>query len=133
MSLAAIRAGVATALAGADGAVYPKPPGARNENPSVVVLFDNFTPLTIGGATFQGRLRLHVAFACADQEEGWAMLDTFLDQSGSNSIHALINADTTLDGSVDSAAWAGSESIRAEEENEAIIARCEVLVDFLKG
>ena len=120
MSLAAIRAGVATALAGADGAVYPKPPGARNENPSVVVMFDNFSPLTIGGATFQGRLRLHVAFACADQEEGWPMLDTFLDQSGSNSIHALINADTT-------------ESIRAEEENEAIIARCEVLVDFLKG
>jgi len=131
--LSDIRTGVASTLASADGAVYPRPPGARNENPSIVVMFDNLEPLAIGGQGISGRIRLSVAFATADQDEAFSVLDTYLDPAGSNSIHLLLDNDQTLGSSVDSSGWAGSENIRAEEEGDAVMARAEILVDFIKG
>ena len=102
-----VREGFGAALEDLDGVrVYRyAPAGMPNDLPAITLdRIDVEYQQVVGDGKIRGTLRATLLVQHVDAEEGRAMLESFMDVAGSNSIYEVIDADRTLDGNV-SVCW----------------------------
>ena len=119
--ISGIRAGIETRLKTIDGLqVYDHEPDATTVTPAASIRLDSMTQNeTFNGASTPGdrtyRWIITVRLAGAIPQEQWQALDDYLAPTGTKSILAAINGDTTLGSTVDWAAMTPGESIEMSD------------------
>jgi hypothetical protein len=95
--------GLSALLAGISGLkVLDYPVDSVSQFPAAVVLFESRDALeTLGGSTFEGRLKVVLLVSSASTKQAYDTLDSFMDPLGASSIEAATDADSTWGGSVD--------------------------------
>ena len=95
--------GLVTVLSTISGLrVLDYPAGSVNEFPAAVVLFESRDAMqTLGGSTFAGRIKVVLLISSANTKEAYDTLVGYMDQLGTNSVEAAVDADNTWNGKVD--------------------------------
>jgi len=114
--------------------VFDYAPDGVQEFPSMVLLFQSRdTQQTIGGSTFAGVIRGTLLVSSASTKEAFDTLDGFMEPLGTNSIEAVIDADTTWGGSVDTGRLTSIENVGFREVGGGRYVGADFVFNFTKG
>ena len=78
------------------------PPDSVSEFPVAVVLFESRDATqTLGGSSFEGKVKVVLLVSSADTQQAYDTLDQFMDPLGASSTEAAVDGDNTWGGNVD--------------------------------
>ena len=106
--------GLATLLSSISGLrLLDYPADSLSEFPAAVALFESRDAMeTLGGSTFEGRLKVVLLVSSANTKESYDTLDQFMDPLGTSSIKAAVDADNSWGGNVDDGRLVSISNVR---------------------
>ena len=114
--------------------VYNHPPQAVNQFPAAIILVDPFDPrVAFGGHTLEVNLRVVMLFGKGDSEQAFQQMYHSLDPTETNrSIVKAVEADRTLNSTVDDAVVKSLENMGLRELSQGQFAGFDAVVGFLQ-